>query len=212
VIYRFARFGLIGVEYGRTCFGTVSPPRHPANSMSESAPPVQLGYSNDPSPEEFAKRQVALKLDLTVGPEASAEVKGRELLRLAQIAFAETGLWVVFYRTLLGVDGLVNKLFPVPNEKTKFQASPAYAEIQEMVAALRSSDDSKGDSIEPERMITIRIPMSLHVVLVDEAEQLNLSINQICVSKLLCPLDSRHVPIFPGRRRGRKPGPQGLKK
>jgi hypothetical protein len=180
--------------------------------MSESASPVQLGYSNDPSPEEFAKRQVALKLDLRVGPEASAEAKGRELMRLAQIAFAETGLWVVFYRTMLGMDGLVNRLFPKPDEKAKFQRSAAHAEIQEMVAAMRSSDNSKGDSIEPERMITIRIPMSLHIVLVDEAKQLGLSINQICVSKLLCPLDSRHVPLFPGRRRGRKPGPQGLKK
>jgi predicted HicB family RNase H-like nuclease len=180
--------------------------------MSESAFPVQLGYSNDPTPEEFAKRQVALDLEVKVGPEASTEAKEREMLRLAEIAFPKTGLWVVFYRTLLGVDGLVNRLFPNPEEKAKFQASAAHAEIQEMVAALRSSDTSKGDSIEPERMITIRIPMSLHAVLVEEAEQLGLSINQICVSKLLCPLNSRHIPEFQGRRRGRKPGPQGFKK
>lgn len=180
--------------------------------MSDSLPPVQLGYSKDPSPEEFAKRQVGFELDIRAAPTDPVKTRHSEMLRLAEVAFSKTGLWVVFYRSLLGLEGAMFQLFPDPTERHDFQMSAAHAEIQEMVAAMRSTDTSKGDGVEPERMITIRVPMSLHSVLVDESEQLGLSINQICVSKLLGPLNSRHIPEPQGRRRGRKPGPQGSKK
>ena len=86
------------------------------------------------------------------------------------------------------------------------------AELQEMVAAVRSQDSSKGDSAEPERMITIRLPKSLHDSLRIEADDLNLSINKLCISKLLQRIESRFVPVQQGRRRGRRPGPQGPRK
>ena len=78
-----------------------------------------------------------------------------------------------------------------------------------MVAAVRSQDTSKGDSVEPERMITIRIPKSLHDALRVESDELNLSINNLCVSKFIQSIDPRFVPEQTGRRRGRRPGPQG---
>jgi hypothetical protein len=58
-------------------------------------------------------------------------------------------------------------------------------------------------------MITIRLPASLHDALKAEADELNLSINKLCISKLLQRIESRYIPIQQGRRRGRKPGPQG---
>jgi predicted HicB family RNase H-like nuclease len=140
------------------------------------------------------------------------EQRGREALRLAQEAFTKTGSWVVFYREMLGSDGVVRKLFRESSQMRVFESSNEYAELQEMVAAMRSQDGSKGDATEPERMITIRLPKSLHDALRTEADEMNLSINKLCISKLLQRIESRFIPIQQGRRRGRRPGPQGPRK
>jgi predicted HicB family RNase H-like nuclease len=113
---------------------------------------------------------------------------------------------------MLGSEGVVRKLFTNPTEMRAFEESSEFAELQEMVAAMRSEDSSKGDATEPERMITIRLPKSLHDALRIEADEMNLSINKLCISKLLQRIESRFVPIQQGRRRGRRPGPQGPRK
>ncbi|WP_146454533.1 hypothetical protein [Rubripirellula tenax] len=133
-------------------------------------------------------------------------------MKQAQDAFAKTGSWVVFFREILGKEGVVQSAFPDTAGFVQFQQGKQYAELQEMVAALRSQDSSKGDAAEPERMITIRLPKSLHDMLTDESEELNLSINKLCISKLLQRIESRFVPVQQGRRRGRRPGPQGPRK
>lgn len=170
-----------------------------------------LRYASDPDPEQ----QEQLASRLTLSPpnyDLPIEQRGREALRLAQEAFAKTGNWVVFYREMLGTDGVVRKLYSSPDEMRAFEDSREFAELQEMVAAMRSQDASKGDATEPERMITIRLPKSLHDSLRIEAEEMNLSINKLCISKLLQRIESRFIPIQQGRRRGRRPGPQGPRK
>jgi predicted HicB family RNase H-like nuclease len=113
---------------------------------------------------------------------------------------------------MLGVSGAVRAWYPEAAEYQKFQKSAQYAELQEMVAALRSQEGSKGDTTEPERMITIRIPKSVHDVLTAEAKEASLSINKLCISKLLQRIEDRFVPVQQGRLRGRRPGPQGPRK
>jgi predicted HicB family RNase H-like nuclease len=141
-----------------------------------------------------------------------ADSRGREVLRVAQEAFAKTGNWVVFYREILGTEGVVRRLFPDPDQRRQFENSEAFAELQEMVAAMRSQDANKNDASEPERMITIRLPKSLHDALRIEADEMNLSINKLCISKLLQRIESRFIPVPQGRRRGRRPGLQGPRK
>jgi len=172
---------------------------------------TDLRYASDPDPEQA--EQIASPLNIAE-PNCGLplEQRGKEVLRLAQTAFAQTGAWVVFYREMLGTDGLVRRLYPTPEEMRYFEDSNDFAELQEMVAAMRSQDASKGDSTEPERMITIRLPKSLHDSLRIESEEMNLSINKLCISKLLQRIESRFIPIQQGRRRGRRPGPQGPRK
>ena len=115
-----------------------------------------LRYASDPDPDQ----QEQLASRLTLSPpncDLPMEQRGREVLRLAQEAFAKTGNWVVFYREMLGTDGVVRKLYANPDEMRAFEDSREFAELQEMVAAMRSQDASKGDATEPERMITIRL-------------------------------------------------------
>lgn len=176
--------------------------------MAQSEPDSQFRYANDPDHEP--PEAIVTRLGLTP-PQAGLpfERRGREVLKLAQEVFTKTGNWVVFYRRMLGPEGVVRGLFPDTDELRKFEASREFSELQEMVAALRSQDPSKADAAEPERMITIRLPKSLHDTLKREAESMNLSINKLCISKLLQRVESRYIPIQQGRRRGRKPGPQG---
>jgi len=180
-------------------------------AMAEADSHSSLRYVSDAQhePSETAPTQLNLSPPNVSLP---VEQRGREVLRLAQEAFSQTGSWVVFYREMLGGEGIVRKLFPEPEQLRRFEESREFAELQEMIAAMRSQDSSKSDANEPERMITIRIPRSLHDALRIESDELNLSINKLCISKLLQRIESRYVPIQQGRRRGRRPGPQGSRK
>ena len=179
--------------------------------MDQSNSQSSLRYANDPAPGQNESLAPGLHLS-PPNVDLPLPQRGREVLRIAEEAFAATGSWVVFYREMLGIDGVVRKLFPAADEMREFETSPEFAELQEMVAAMRSQDSSKGDSAEPERMITIRLPKSLHDTLRVESDELNLSINKLCISKLLQRIESRFIPLQKGRRRGRRPGPQGPRK
>ena len=179
--------------------------------MPESDAASSLRYASDPDPNQALPSDH--RLDLTpINLQVAQDQKGAESLRVAQDAFAKTGNWVVFYREILGVDGVVRKLFTTAEQMRAFETTSEFSELQEMVAAVRSQDTSKGDSAEPERMITIRLPKSLHDSLRAESDEMNLSINKLCISKLLQRIDTRYVPVQQGRRRGRRPGPQGPRK
>jgi hypothetical protein len=179
--------------------------------MDQNDATSTLRYSSDPDPQQSEAVSTRIKLSPPNG-DLPVEQRRTEVIRLAQEAFAKTGSWVVFYREMLGGEGIVRQLFTKPTEMRAFEESSEFAELQEMVAAMRSEDSSKGDATEPERMITIRLPKSLHDALRLEADEMNLSINKLCISKLLQRIESRFVPIQQGRRRGRRPGPQGPRK
>ncbi|QDV43059.1 hypothetical protein Enr13x_29110 [Stieleria neptunia] len=166
-----------------------------------------LRYASDPSPDQAPEFPT---LELTK-PDLAEDYEGRcrQALLLAEEAFAATGSWVVFFREILGIGGVVKQLFSDQDEFKRFVAGPEFATLHEMLAAIRSQDQSKSDAAEPERMITIRIPRSLHESLQEESKACGLSINKLSISKLLLPANPRFVPEQQGRRRGRRPGPQG---
>ncbi len=179
--------------------------------MSQTDSTNSLRYANDPAPDSADLTEHRLELPKP-NYNLPLQQRGAEALRIAQEAFAKTGSWVVFYREIMGVEGVVRKLFSTTEEMRQFETSSQFGELQEMVAAIRSQDSSKGDAAEPERMITIRLPKSLHDTLRKESDEMNLSINKLCISKLLQHIDPRCVPEQQGRRRGRRPGPQGPRK
>lgn len=137
------------------------------------------------------------------------EKRAAEVLRIQVEAFAQTDNWVVMYRELLGVEGVVRKLYKTADEIKAWESSREFDEVHAMLAVLRSQDNGKGDTIESQRMITVRLPASMHEALKTESEESGLSINKLCITKLLQKMDARFVPLEPGKRRGRKPGPQG---
>lgn len=136
------------------------------------------------------------------------EHRAAQVLRMAEEAFALTGSWVVFYRTMLAPGGVVDQLYTNSVARRYFETTREFAELLEMVTAIRSQDDSGSGTHEPTRMITIRVPRSLHAATIRESEELELSINAYCVTKLLQPANPRFTPLELGKRRGRRAGPQ----
>lgn len=115
--------------------------------------------------------------------------------RIASEMYTQQPDWVTFFREVLGVDGIVRKLFSTPEEFTEFEKSREYAEIQMMLAKLREKSGGQLDDKEPTRVITVRLPKSLHESLKTEAHSRRTSMNQLCISKLLQVVDDELVPL-----------------
>ncbi len=113
------------------------------------------------------------------------------VLQVAERLYAMKPEWVVFFREVLGVDGIVRRTFGDADALLRFECSPQYARIREMLDALRSQQRDEPSDREAQRVVTVRMPRSLHETLKSEAEQLRVSINTLCISKLVKLLDEQ---------------------
>jgi len=102
--------------------------------------------------------------------------------------------WVTFYREVLGVDGVIDELFPTYELRSKFEKSVPFAEIQQVLAKLREKNRGQKLPDEATRVITVRLPKSLHESLRHEAHNYKTSMNKLCISKLLQVIDGELVP------------------
>jgi predicted HicB family RNase H-like nuclease len=134
-------------------------------------------------------------LPLTTQPQAVPTREGRleQVQRMVSEAFTRHSDWITFFREVLGTDGIVRKMFPTADELAAFEKTDEYAAIQQMLTKLR---ERSGDSAEnePTRVITVRLPKSLHESLKSEAHMHQTSMNQLCISKLLQLIDKELVP------------------
>jgi len=118
----------------------------------------------------------------------------REVYQVACERFRQNPDWVTFFREFLGVEGVVRKTFQHPQDLNAFEQGDTYTEIQQMVAKLRERSKNQTESNEPTRVITVRLPKSLHESLRAEAHERRTSMNQLCISKLLQVIDNKLVP------------------
>jgi predicted HicB family RNase H-like nuclease len=131
------------------------------------------------------------KMELVQQKEENREAK---VFRVASELFRQDPDWVTFFREVLGVDGIVRQVFTSPHEIAKFEQTNEYLEIQQMVAKLRERVSEPIDSREPTRVITVRLPKSLHESLRTEAHERKTSMNKLCISKLLQIVDEELIP------------------
>jgi hypothetical protein len=108
---------------------------------------------------------------------------------------ADTGQynWVEANNALFGPGGYITTLFPTREDRLAFSQTEAYKTISKELeslpkpplpsggAAVRSPDDVNG-------AILLRLPKSLHAALFAEAEAEGVSLNQLCLSKLMIQL------------------------
>ncbi len=90
----------------------------------------------------------------------------------------------------------------MPEDYAHFLTTSHYDQLQQMLTALRSRDLPESDPNDPQRMITVRLPKSLHEALCNEAGRLGISVNKLCISRLLQVLDQKMVPETVSKPRG----------
>ena len=122
------------------------------------------------------------------------------VLEVAERLHAMAPDWLAFFREVLGVDGIVRRTFNNPEALIRFECSPRYARIREMLDELRERQRDRPAEREVQRVITVRMPSSLHETLKAEADEMRVSINALCISKLMKLIDGE------GRRDLTTPG------
>jgi predicted HicB family RNase H-like nuclease len=132
------------------------------------------------------------------------------VLHTAERLYSMEPEWVVFFREVLGVDGIVSRTFGSADARVRFECTPQYARIREMLDMLRSRDRDRPIDREANRVVTVRMPRSLHEALKAEAADRRMSINTLCITKLLRSLDPQAMARadepedLPAPRRGGK--------
>jgi len=134
------------------------------------------------------------------------EDRCKRVVSLAAELFGVSPTWTAFYREVLGELGIVRMIFPDLEERQAYELTDSHSQIFEMLTTLRSRDLPENDPTEPQRMITIRLPMTLHNAICTEANELDVSVNKLCISRMLQQLDDRMIPSCKNKRRGRRPG------
>ena len=123
-----------------------------------------------------------------------------KVLQVAKDLYQRNPDWVTFFREVLGVNGAARNVFSTQADYISFEKSDEHTKIQTMVASLRNRKIPGNGHNEPTRVITVRLPESLHEALKAEANDHNTSMNKLCISKLLQALaDENQTPQIASR-------------
>jgi predicted HicB family RNase H-like nuclease len=120
--------------------------------------------------------------------------KYQKVVQDAKRIYEQDPDWVSFFREVLGVDGIVRSTFPNLDDLTAFEQTPEYEQIQKWIVKLREKRTASDVESEPTRVITVRLPKSMHEYLRTEAHDLRTSMNKLCISKLLQVIDEGMIP------------------
>ncbi len=117
-----------------------------------------------------------------------------QIHQVAYDLYCQNPDWVSFYRDILGLNGVVRRIFGTRESMAAFERTDAYAEIQQMLTRLRERSADAPPLQEATKVITVRLPKSLHDALRAEAHDHHTSMNKLCISKLLQFIDTELVP------------------
>jgi hypothetical protein len=126
--------------------------------------------------------------------------------QVAAELFGVAPTWTAFYRETLGIDGVAHRIFSDPSEYRDYECSDCHCKVLEMLTVLRSRDLPDCDPNETQKMITVRIPKSLHDRICKDANELDVSVNKLAITLLLQKVDLSMLPSSGQKRRGRRPG------
>lgn len=116
--------------------------------------------------------------------------KAKEILRFAEDRAKQSGDWVELHNALYGLGGKATELFATESERTAFCKTPEYRRISKLMDTL-PAPPVKGFAelvSTANGAISVRLPRSVHAALLAEAKAEGVSLNQLCVSKLVAQL------------------------
>jgi hypothetical protein len=108
----------------------------------------------------------------------------------AQQRSAKAADWIELSNALFGMGGKATELFPTESERTAFCRTKEYKQILALMDTL-PHPAVKGfvDMIASANgAISVRLPRSVHAAVLAEAKAEGVSLNQLCVAKLIAQL------------------------
>jgi hypothetical protein len=116
--------------------------------------------------------------------------KARQVLEFAESKAKEVPDWLELHFALFGVGGKASELFPTEAERSAFLRTTEYKRINALMNTLPhpKKDETKELVSSANGAISVRLPRSVHAALLAEAKAEGVSLNQLCVAKLIAQL------------------------
>ncbi len=189
----------------------ISRSTQPMGGDAAAAKPAVANKRPDEMGEKLAAEMLVFQRlvdELKAKRDSKAPLQNRfeQIVSEATELFGVAPTWTAFYRETVGVEGSVRALLCNNEEMLAYEDSQACCKIMEMLTVLRSRDLPDCDPSEPQRMITVRLPKSLHDHICWEANDLKVSVNKLCITRMLQRVDRKMIPTSTKKRRGRRPG------
>ena len=114
----------------------------------------------------------------------------RQVLEFAESKAKEVADWLELHFALFGVDGKVTVLFPIEADRSAFLRTKEYKRLLALMDTLPRPKKNEISEVvsSANGAISVRLPRSVHVALLAEAKAEGVSLNQLCVAKLVAQL------------------------
>jgi hypothetical protein len=142
----------------------------------------QVGIVQTKELEMTTKKKLPLSRKVTA--------KAKELLAYAERRARDAADWMELSNTLFGPGGKATATFPTEAERTAFCKTAEYKRILALMDGLPAPPVKSLVELtaSAKGAISVRLPRSVHAALLAEAEAEGISLNQLCVSKLVVQL------------------------
>jgi hypothetical protein len=116
--------------------------------------------------------------------------KAKQVLKFAESRAKEAADWLELHFALFGVGGIANDLFTTETERTAFCRTVEYKRLLSLMDTLpRPVNKEPRELVSTANgAISVRLPRSVHGALLAEAKAEGVSLNQLCLSKLVAQL------------------------
>jgi hypothetical protein len=131
---------------------------------------------------------MAAKKAATISPRIRA--KARAVLEFAEQHAGETADWLELSNALFGPGGKATVAFPTERERTAFCKTEEYKRLLALMDRLPAPPVKEVVQLAASAngAISVRLPRSVHAALLAEAKAEGVSLNQLCLSKLVAQL------------------------
>jgi hypothetical protein len=137
----------------------------------------------------FAKGvTMAVRKKTTVSPRVVA--KAREVLAYAEQQARQAADWVELSNALFGLGGKATLAFPTERERTAFSKTDEFKRVLAVLDGLPAPPVKEFVELlaSANGAISVRLPRTVHAALLAEARAEGVSLNQLCLAKLVAQL------------------------
>ncbi len=116
--------------------------------------------------------------------------KARQVLKYAEERAGKASDWIDLSNAIFGIGGKATELFTTEADRTAFCRTPEYKRVLALMDTLRAPPIKEFVELQTTAngAISVRLPRSVHAALLAEAKAEGVSLNQLCLSKLVAQL------------------------